>query len=194
MSTIKLSATFLSYLVIACAQTAGPVDPAFLLDRDKAGPFQAGMPVDSLYQLVGRSNVDLVAAFPEGMFQLVLNVKLPGFDKGPALTASIREWPCNVPGLWSISILDPRFRTVNGLGVGSTLGDLKRLYGTNLQVSGAEGCECVFIKEIGLGFALEPSRAYSDATPVKAVGLQVDPGAMHARFCPDRPFPANPAL
>src|SRR5437867_4952585 len=100
---------------------------SFMLARGRAGPFRLDMPVEQVYDLVGRDRIRLAASFRGAEFLPALEIQLAGFTAGPALTAAIREWPCGF-ALWTIWVHDPRFRAANGLGVGSTLGDVKRFY------------------------------------------------------------------
>jgi hypothetical protein len=170
------------------AQTTGDSIPSsFLLTTGRAGSFELGMTVDELIAQVGREHVRLVAKFPEGMFQPELEVDLPGFAKGPALVTPIREWPCGQFALWGIAVHDPRFRTVDGLGVGSTLRDLRRHYpAVNVTNIDADGGPSVVITELGLTFAMERLAVYTDASRVESVWVFPQPVAVRARKCPDR--------
>lgn len=174
--------------VSVVAQTTRDSTPSsFVLSAGRAGSFELGMTVDELIAQVGREHVRLVAKFPEGMFQPEVEGDLVGFAGGPALVAPIREWPCGLFALWGISVHDPRFRTANGLGVGSTLGDLRRNY-PNVIVTNidADGGPSVVISELGLTFAMEQARAYTDASRVESVWIFPQPEAVRARKCPDR--------
>jgi hypothetical protein len=163
------------------------IPSSFLLTAGKAGSFELGMTVDELIAQVGREHVRLVATFPEGMFQPEIEVELPGFAKGPALVAPIREFPCGQFALWGISVHDPRFRTANGLGAGSTLGDLRRHYpGVTVTNIDADGGPSVVITELGLTFTMERVPAYTDASRADSVWVFPQPVAVRARKCPDR--------
>jgi hypothetical protein len=172
---------------IVAQPTRNSIPSSFLLTAGKAGSFELGMTVDELIAQVGREHVRLVAKFPEGMFQPELEVDLPGFTKGPALVAPIREWPCVQFALWGISVHDPRFRTANGLGAGSTLGDLRRHYpGVTVTNIDADGGPSVVITELGLTFKMERVPVYTDASRAESVWVFPQPLAVRARKCPDR--------
>jgi hypothetical protein len=172
---------------IVAQTTRDSIPSSFLLTAARAGSFELGMTVDELIAQVGREHVRLVAKFPEGMFQPELEVDLPGFASGPALVAPIREWPCAEFSLWGISVHDPRFRTANGLGAGSTLGDLRRHYpGVTVTNIDADGWPSVVITELGLTFAMERVPVYTDASRVESVWVFPQPVAVRARKCPDR--------
>lgn len=76
---------------------------SFLLERGRAGQFEVGMSADEVYRAAGEARVRLVATFPEGMFQPVLQIEVPGLATKPALTAPIREWPCGDFAVWGLT-------------------------------------------------------------------------------------------
>lgn len=174
--------------VVAQSGTAPRSQGSFVLERGRAGQFELGMTVDETYRLVGREYVHLVASLPEGMFQPELQIQLPGFPGGPALTATIREWPCGEFALWGILVHDSRFRTSNGLGVGSTLGDLKRQYRA-ARVTGidTDSGPVVVVSELGLTFRMKPARSFTDMSRVSSVWVFPQPDDVRARRCPERP-------
>ncbi len=184
--TVAVAVVATSISIVA-QTTRNSFPSSLVLTAGRAGSFELGMTVDELIGQVGREHVRLVAKFPEGMFQPELEVDLPGLATGPALVAPIREWPCGEFALWGISVHDPRFRTANGLGVGSTLGDLRRHYPsvtvTNID---ADGGPSVVITELGLTFAMERVPVYTDASRVESVWVFPQPVAVRTRKCPDR--------
>ena len=181
------AAVIATSISVVAQTTRDSIPSSFLLTAGRAGSFELGMTVDQLIAQVGREHVRLVATFPEGMFQPELEVDLPGFPTGPALVAPIREWPCGQFALWSISVHDPRFRTATGLGVGSTLGDLRRHYpGVTVTHIDADGGPSVVITELGLTFGMESVPVYADASRVESVWVFPQPVAVRARKCPDR--------
>jgi len=183
-----VAAAVIATSVSIVAQTRqNSIPSSFLLAAGKAGSFELGMTVDELIAQVGREHVRLVAKFPEAMFQPELEIDLPGFTKGAALVAPIREWPCGRFALWGISVHDPRFRTANGLGAGSTVGDIRRHYpGVTVTHIDADGGPSVVITELGLTFGMEPRAVYTDASRVASVWVFPQPLAVRARKCPDR--------
>jgi hypothetical protein len=164
-----------------------PGDDSFLLDRGRAGRFVLGMSVDEVVRAVGLENVRLVATFPEGLFQPELQITLPGYTKGPALSGPIREFPCREFALWGISVDDPRFRTSDGLGPGSTLGDVNKRYPSARQLpAGSDGYPGAFIEELNLTFAIAATSALTDDARVTSVWVVPEPEAVRARRCPGR--------
>lgn len=95
--------------------------PAFVLSPGRAGVFEVGATVDEIYKLVGRERVSLVDRFREGHFTPAIEIRVPGTSVAPSVVAPIREAPCREFAVWGLTVLDPRFRTPEGLGVGSTV-------------------------------------------------------------------------
>ena len=181
------AAIFGTSVSLAAQTTRNSIPSSFVLSAGRADSFELGMTVDELIARVGREHVRLVAKFPEGMFQPELEVDLPGFAGGPAFVAPIREWPCGEFAVWGISVHDPRFRTTNGLGPGSTLGDLRKHYpGARVTNIGADGGPSVVMTELGLTFKMEYVPEYTDASRVESVWVFPQPVAVRARKCPDR--------
>jgi hypothetical protein len=151
----------------------------FLLGDGRAGPIESGMPVDDVYGLLGSQNVTLVPMFPEGMFQPVLEIRLPDSPVQPSIVADIDRSPCGHFAVTRMSVLDPRFRTKDGLGVGTTEAELRRRF--SFTISEEEGCHCAFIESLNLSFSF-------DAQPVEKVSsvwVVDDPVAIHAKRCPN---------
>jgi hypothetical protein len=169
------------------AQSPRTAEDSFVLERGRAGRFELGMPVDDVVRLVGQERVRLVATFPEGMFQPELEIQLPGFPDGPAMSAPILEFPCGTFALWGISVRDPRYRTASGLGVGSTVADIKKLYpSARIGNIGSDGFPGVVIEAIGLNFVVDGTNL-TDTARITAVWVIPQPGpALRKRWCPDR--------
>ena len=188
---LLISAGILLGASLAIAVETRPQSPAeasFVLERGQAGRFEIGMTVDEVVRLVGRDDVRLVATFPEGRFQPTVQIYLSGYKGGPALTAPILDWPCGEFALWGISVQDPRFRTRNGLGVNSTLGDLQKQYRsakvTNIDKDGDPG---VHIADLDLTFAIGGTTSFTDEARVTSVWVTPQPAlGVRARRCPGR--------
>ncbi len=154
---------------------------AFLLESGKAGPFELGASVDEIYSLVGRDHVRLVDLFMEGMFTPALEIQVPGSNTGPSIIALIREWPCRRFSVWSIEVRDPRFRTREGLGVGSALGELRRRY----KVGGGRYATYTFIPSLDLTFVFDGSKPTTDLSKAKSVLVPAQPKEVRRRRCPE---------
>lgn len=166
------------------ALTCGPsqtVAAPFHLERGRVGSIELGEPIGAVYERVGRERIRLVARFPEGMFQPVLEITLPGSDVDPALVVEIREAPCPQFSVSAIDVFDRRFRTKEGLGIGSSLRELRVSYQT--EIASGEGKTYALTGEVGVGFQLSGTR---DDAVVISIRIVADPDLVRRRWCPGR--------
>jgi hypothetical protein len=188
--TIYLSRLILvaSVSVVSLAAQRTQVAPkeSFVLERGRAGQFEIGMTVDELYKVAGREQVRPATSHRGAESRPAMDVRIPGFTAGPALRVSL-DRICSSPAAWWIEVHDPRFRTKNGLGVGSTLGDLRRMY-PNAKVVGIDTDDGahVAINELGLWFELELAVSFTDSTRVVTVSVLPQTASVKARRCPDQ--------
>jgi hypothetical protein len=155
-----------------------------LLTSDRAGSIRVGMSVSEVQKLLGRDHVQLIDWNREGHFDPALAIALPGASVSPAIIAPVREWPCpaeyTVQGLF---ILDPRFQTAQGVGVGSTLGKLREYY--SLRLSQEEGAHA-WVESIRTHFRLENASGRDD---VRVTGVWLPgpgPDVVRRERCPRR--------
>ena len=85
-----------------------------------------------------------------------------------------------------MSVYDPRFRTREGVGVGSTLGELRSHYAVNLLTElGLAG----HVPSLELSFQLEGTAPTNDRTRIASVWVIPQVAAVRERRCPDwKPF------
>ena len=140
-------------------------DKALELSTRKAGPVEIGMTIDELYRKVGRERTKLVDTQAEGFFSPVVEIylKREPKDAKPALVAEVVTKPPaeNAQPLFvstfvvgRITVNDPQFKTNVGIGVGSTLGDIRRWYKVDWITFG-EGPLFARVEQIGMSFALD---------------------------------------
>ncbi len=142
-------AVFSAFLVFSSSSV--PADDDFLLAPGKAGPVEIGMDVDALYMRIGRDRTKLVDRFSEGYFSPVLEIYLDGSENDkPSMEAHL-GWGYSVD---SIVVHDPRFKTAEGIGVGSTLGEIRKKYDVD-SIGFGEGPLCAWVKKISMTFALD---------------------------------------
>ena len=167
-------------------QAQQPPVSDYLLASGRAGRIELGTSVDEMYRLFGRDNVRLVDLFKEGMFSPALEVKLPAATVVPAIVADIGQWPCGEFSVWGIEVRDPRFRTKDGLGVGSTARDLRRAY--RFRVTEEEGAHAAVVEALKMSFSLT-RRGPVDQQRVTGVWIWPDPDAVRTKRCPGRGTP-----
>jgi hypothetical protein len=152
-----------------------------LLATGRAGRVELGTSVDDIYAIFGRENVRLVDAFKEGMFSPALQIALPGAAINPGIVTDIREWPCGEFSVSGIEVRDPRFRTKDGFGIGSTEGELRRSY--SFQITEAEGAHAAMVDALKMSFSLSRG-APVEQQRVTSVWIWPDPEAVRKKRCP----------
>jgi hypothetical protein len=157
----------------------------FLLDRHKAGYLEIGMDVDSVYNIYGLDNIKIVDLQSEGAFSPAIRIFMNGGPDSSASLVAVIE--CQNKFEWlihSIGVYDNRFRTKEGIGAGSTLGDLRKTYKVN-WIDFGEGPLMAGVEDIEMSFRLDiafediPSEWFKsrdpglipDSVKVKSVGL-----------------------
>jgi hypothetical protein len=156
--------------------------PEFLLVPGKAGNLELGQKVDDVYARFGRDRVRLVDLFLEGMFTPALQIHPPDAGAEPSLIAPIREWPCASFSVYGISVRDNRYRTSDGIGVGSTLRDIQLKY--EATIGWGEGDRIAHVPVIGMTFVMDDSSGATDSWRVKSVWLIPQPPQVRQARCP----------
>jgi hypothetical protein len=161
---------------------AGQASPALLLAPGRAGQLELGMSVDDVYSLVGRERTRLIDLFREGMFQPALEVRLQGATVQPAIIMPVREWPCIAWSVQGLDVRDQRFRTAEGIGVGSTLAEVSNAY--SVAVSLEEGPHA-WAESIQMTFRLDDV-SLAPTARVTSVWLPGNRAAIRQARCPER--------
>jgi hypothetical protein len=151
-----MSRTWKRSLQLACgiilfvlnAATA-PTDD-FLLERHRAGKIVVGMPGAAIYNIYPREITKTVDLQLEGTPTPAIQVFLAKDRSNPSLVIRL-DGP--QPGVYGIEVRDARFKTRDGIGVGSSLGQLRKTR-RKLFISDGEGAIFAAVEDLGMSFSL----------------------------------------
>ena len=119
------------------------------------GPVSIGANAYELYEtfpLEGRKLIDLAL---EATLSPALALTVPGATVPEGVIAELAPQE-NELVVFRILISDPMFRTSKGIGVGSSVGDLRSAYTLNAVLTG-EGGVYISVEELAASFALDQS-------------------------------------
>ena len=143
--TLGLVALTLAAATLAVAQPASD----FTLARGKAGALLLGATPDDVIALFGRDNVTRVDLHLEGSPTPALEIRIQGGPVGhPSLVAEL--FPPNPDHVWRVNIYDQRFRTIDGLGIGSTFAEVQGRHDT--RIGNGEGATYAAVRELNMSF------------------------------------------
>lgn len=120
--------------------------------KHRAGEIAIGMTIDDLHTRYEPSSTKLVATYSEGMFAPILEIYGEARRGRPQFVIGIdkdRAWVVD-----SIQVNDARFRTANGIGVASTIGDIRKTYAVK-WIDFGEGPLYANVEEMGMSFELD---------------------------------------
>ena len=139
-------------LAVNAAVQAGTPTALPQIERHRLGPIVIGADAQRVYEaFAGRR--ELVDLGYEGMLSPALLLRFDGLTQRDGVVAEL------VPGsrsltVWRIEIRDPAFRSVKGIGVGSSIGQLRSAYRLDSVVSG-EGNVAIRVEELSASFKLD---------------------------------------
>ena len=148
-----------SLIVLLIASVLGLVpaqNPLPLVERGKVGSVAIGSVAETIYEEFG-DRARLVDLRLEGQLTPALEIRLFGVQTPVSLVAEISP-SNNKLVVTRIRVLDPRFRTKEGVGVGSTYSDLRQHYAID-WVGPGEGDFFARVEALGISFMLDMSAA-----------------------------------
>ena len=140
-----------SLVGLAPAQNALP-----LVERGKVGSVAIGSDAETIFDEFG-DRARLVDLQLEGQLTPALEIKLFGVQTPVSLVAEILPSD-NKLVVTRIRVIDPRLRTKEGVGVGSTYSDLRKHYAID-WVGPGEGDFFARVEALGISFMLDMSGA-----------------------------------
>ncbi|MCK4233308.1 hypothetical protein KAX75_02700 [candidate division WOR-3 bacterium] len=157
----NLTVLFLLFLLLPILVSAETpyVKKNFLLSKNKAGRIEIGMTIDNLYSKYNKKLTKLVDLYLEGMFSPALEIYLSkeeGEENKPSLVAEIgfnSQSSKNEFIVSRINVYDNAFKTEKGVGVGSTLGELRNAHQVNWIEFGESGL-IARVNELEMSFVL----------------------------------------
>lgn len=167
--SLKARVLSITVLVLLAAQQrpSGQTSAEFQLAPGRVGRLEVGMPVDEVYRHVGRERTWLIDLYREGRFEPALEVRMQGAVIQPAIIMPVREWPCIAWSAQGLDVRDPRSRTAEGIGVGSTLAEVSKAYA--VTVSNDEGPHA-WAESMQMAFGLDDA-SLAPTARVKSVWL-----------------------
>ena len=140
--------------VIALVPALMPAQDLPVVERGRVGSVTIGALAENIYGEFG-DRARLIDLKLEGQLSPALEIKFFGAQATASLVAEIRPSD-NKLVVTRIQIFDPRLRTKDGIGIGSTYADLRSKYSVD-WVGWGEGDFVARVEAIGISFTLDLS-------------------------------------
>jgi len=142
----------IALLVIGMAAQAGTPVKLPAIERYRVGPVVIDAGAQEIYEaFAGRR--ELVDLGYEGMLSPALLLRFVGLKQRDGVVAELVPEQGHFT-VWRIEIRDPAFRTMKGIGVGSTVAQLRSAYRMDSVLSG-EGSVVIRVEELSASFKLD---------------------------------------
>ncbi|RDC65108.1 hypothetical protein [Adhaeribacter pallidiroseus] len=132
------------------------------ISKSQIGPIQIGMAVNAMRKRVPAEFIKEIPITREGRGNRAYEIRQsPGEQKAGLLIEETCEPTCQV---WRVHVQNPAYKTKEGLGVGSTLGEVKKHY--KISYLGAGETEIVAVSDDAkLTFMLDVSKVPAKQVP-----------------------------
>ena len=150
----------------------------FTLARGQVGQLKIGITADEVIALFGNQRVKQVDLQLEGLPAPALEIRLGNVSAAKAsLVAEL--FPPAENRVWRVSVFDRRFKTAAGLGIGSTLGQIRARHKVRIGVG--EGSVGAFAEDLQMTFDFSqwyPSVHVPASARAKSVLVLLPPGEL----------------
>jgi hypothetical protein len=139
-------------LAVALVGQTGATTGLPPIERYHVGPVVLGADAQKIYETFSNRR-ELVDLGYEGMLSPALLLRFVGTTQRDGIVAELVPEQSGLT-VWRIEIRDPAFRSVKGIGVGSTVGQLRSAYRLDSVLSG-EGNVVIRVEELSASFKLD---------------------------------------
>ena len=143
-------AVLLAIGLVGQPTTTGGLPP---IERHHVGAVAIGADAPKIYKAFSADRRELVDLGLEGMLSPALLLRFVGATQRDGVVAELVA-DGNGLTVWRVEIRDPGFRTLQNIGVGSTVGQLRSAYRLNAVLSG-EGNVVLRVEELSASFVLD---------------------------------------
>jgi hypothetical protein len=167
ISYYGLSVFIALLFAISCSRdpsevTAKNSDKHSTIARGRVGEIKLGMSPKDIYEVFGKKLTRLVDLQLEGMYSPAIELFKTDIQRdNPEIIFELDK-----NKVYRIRVHSPQYTTDKGIGVGSTFGDLRRVYGIKDPkqiIWGEEGFFGAVVGELGMSFSLDVNKTMKPA-------------------------------